>query len=259
MIAVHLPTRSKPPRTQRRLPTLNPVVGSGFWATRSTSRLDNERVLGTPVDLARCSKAEIYMSKSYVFDKLTQRKPGGYEVIYARQIPAKSLSRRSSAIIGIGAADGGMLFATLAQLAVAPAAHADIIVTGLDDTFAAANTALTDAATALGSGDVPDGLAYGFAGLDDYSLASLGTVLENGYLELTGYTELAAPTTLAATGTDVTSALSTAASDFTTAGNDFGSSDVLDGALSAFAGVGYLVEAPEIELIGLVDTTLGSL
>jgi hypothetical protein len=187
-------------------------------------------------------------------------------VIHARQIPAES--RRSSAVIGIGAAVGGMLFGALAQLAVAPAAHADIIVTGLDDTFAAANAALTDAASALGSGDVPDGLAYGFAGLDDYSLASLGTVLENGYLELTGYTgpgyffdypELAAPTTLAATGTDVTSALSTAASDFTTAGNDFGSSDVLDGALSVFAGVGYLVEAPEIELIGLVDTTLGSL
>ncbi|WP_422265390.1 hypothetical protein [Mycobacterium sp.] len=85
---------------------------------------------------------------------------------------------------------------------------------------------------------------------------------------LTGYTgpgyffdypEHAAPTTLAATGTDVTSALSTAASDVTTAGNDFGSSDVLDGALSAFAGIGYLAEAPAIELIGLVDTTLGSL
>jgi hypothetical protein len=187
---------------------------------------------------------------------------------HARHDPTKSLRRRSGAVVGIGAAAGGMLFAALAQLATAPAAHADIIVTGLDDTFLAGNAAFDDGAAAFGSGDVPDGLGWGFAGLDDYSIAPLGTFLENGYLELTGYTgpgyfynypELPDPTTLAATSTDVTNALESAVSDFTAAGSALGSGDVLDGAVSAFTGIGYLVEAPEIELIGLTDTAFGGL
>lgn len=188
-------------------------------------------------------------------------------MIHACQNRISSLPRRSGAVVGIGAAAGGMLVAAFAQLATAPDAQADEITNGLTNTFAAANTDFMTASTDFAGGDVPDGLGYSFAGLNDYLLAPIADVAYNGYQELQGvggagtfftFPELADPTTLAATSADVTNALGLAASDFTTAGNDFATSDFIDGASFAFQAIGQLVDAPEVELIGLTDTLLSS-
>lgn len=187
---------------------------------------------------------------------------------HARHQRTSSLHRRGGAVVGIGAAAGGMLFAALAQL-TAPAAHADAITNSLEDTIAAGNADYATASSDFSNLDVPDGLGWSFAGLNDYLLAPIADVSYNGYAELfEGYTgagtyfsfpELPDPTTFAATSADVAQALANAQTDFTTAAGDFGSSDIIDGASYAFQGIGQLVDAPEIEVIGLTDTLLGSL
>jgi hypothetical protein len=178
-----------------------------------------------------------------------------------------SLRRRGTIAVSLGAVAGGMLVAALAQVATAPAAGADVIINGFEDTFAEGNVAFGDASTAFANGDVADGLGYGFAGLDDYLFAPIGDLAENTYEELVGgpgyffdyNPEVDAPTTLAATATDITQLLGTVETDFTTAASDLGSSDLFDAAGYAFAGIGSLIEVPEVGFIGITDTLLGGL
>jgi hypothetical protein len=179
----------------------------------------------------------------------------------SRDYQNRGLRRRSGIVAGLGTVAGGMLVAGLAQLGAAPHANADGIENSITDTLAAANVDFGDAASAFNAGDVSDGLAYGFAGVNDDTLALAGDVVYNAYAELSGvsgpgtffdYPELPAPTDLTAAATDVTQVLGIADSFFTAASGEFLSGDFVDGAANAFAGLGNLVDVPEVEFIGLL-------
>jgi hypothetical protein len=177
----------------------------------------------------------------------------------------RSLYRRSS-IVSLGAATGGMLVAALAQLAVAPVAGADVqdMITELDGTLQVGQTALTNALDSFANGNLLYGLDYGFGALDTYSLDPLGDLLYGGYESLVGaagpypdfgfyYIQNPVPDTLAAASADATADLGYFETDLSTAVSDFGSGDYADGATAAFAAIGGLITAPEVEVLGLVD------
>src|ERR1700761_966217 len=96
---------------------------------------------------------------------------------------------RTRHLIVIGAAAGGMFLAALGELAAAPTAAADDvtdIVAAIDATDAIGQGWLGDAATALSSGDLGDGLADGFTGFDDDVFAAQHDLLQYGYEALQG-------------------------------------------------------------------------
>lgn len=174
--------------------------------------------------------------------------------------------RTRSLIAGVGAAAGGILFAVLAQVASAPTAAADVqdMVTELDGTFQIGQTALTNAADSLASGNLLYGLDYGFGALDTYSLDPLGDLVYGGYESLVGaagpypdfgfyYIQNPVPDTLSAATADANADLGLAEADFSTTVTDLGSGDYTDGAIAAFQAIGNLVTAPEVEVLGLID------
>jgi hypothetical protein len=179
--------------------------------------------------------------------------------------------RRSGAVVGLAATAGGMIVAALAQLAAAPAAGADVtdVVTELDATLQVAQTALTNASDSFVDGNVPNGLDYGFGALNTYLLSTVGDLAYGGYESLEGvsgpytvfgfyYIDNPAPTTLAEATADATTLLGNAQTDFAAGASDFASGDIAAGATDSFYGLGLLLEAPEVDFIGLTDTLLGS-
>jgi hypothetical protein len=169
-------------------------------------------------------------------------------------------------IVGLGVAGAGMLAAAFAQLAAAPVAGADVqdMITELDGTLQVGQTALTNAADSFADGNVLYGLDYGFGALDTYSLDPLADVLYGGYESLVGaagpypdfgfyYIQNPVPETLSAANADAAADLGYFETDLSTAVTDFGSADYADGATAAFAAIGGLITAPEVEVLGLVD------
>jgi hypothetical protein len=181
--------------------------------------------------------------------------------------PAQDLRQRGTLVT---AAAAGL--AALIQLAAAPSAQADDVITpvitAIDATFAAGQAEWSDAASLLSSGDVPDGLAAAFTSFDDYSVIPQGELLQFGYDALQGsegpypvesLTTLPAPTDLATTAADVTGFLNNAQLVWGDALDDFGLGHIAAG-LGALGDANTdVVVASQVELIGLTDTLLGSL
>ena len=173
---------------------------------------------------------------------------------------------RSGHLIVIGIAAGGMFLAALSELAAAPNAAADSnftdVIASIDATDVIGQSWLGDAATALSSGDLGDGLADGFTGFDDVVFAAQHDLLQYGYEALQGidgpysaedFAPLPAPIDLASTSADVAKYVEYARDSLSSASFDFGSGNVA-------SGLGELVDATEeyaaasqIELIGLTD------
>jgi hypothetical protein len=182
--------------------------------------------------------------------------------------PTQNLRQRGTLVI-VGAAAG---LAVLIQLAGAPSAQADDVITpvitAIDGTFADGQAEWSDAMTLLSSGDVPDGLAAAFTGLDDFSVVPQGELWEFGYDALQGstgpypieyFTTLPAPTDLSTTAADVTDFLNNSQLAWSDAVDDFGLGHIAAG-LGALADVNSdVVAASQVELIGLTDTLLGGL
>jgi hypothetical protein len=188
-----------------------------------------------------------------------------------RDYQGGSLRRRGGIVAGLGAASG-MLVAALAQLATAPAAGADVtaIVNELDGTLTVAQTALTNASDAFVGGNVPFGLDYGFGALDTYLLSAAGDLAYGGYESLAGvsgpypdfgfyYIQNPVPLTLADASADATADVNTAEGEFASAATALADGNIATAAIDAFDGNGALIEAPEVEFIGLVDALSGSL
>jgi hypothetical protein len=172
-------------------------------------------------------------------------------------------------VVGVGAAAGGLLVAALGQLASAPSARADVditdVIASIDATDAVGQTALGDAATFFSSGDVPDGLAASFTGLDDILFNAQNDLFVNGYEALQGidgpysaqsFVDLPTPTDLAATSADVASYFDTARESLSTAATDFAAGDLGNGLGQLVDATEDWVAASQIELIGLVDTLI---
>jgi hypothetical protein len=180
-------------------------------------------------------------------------------------------NRHYRIVVGLGAAAGGLLFAALGQLAGAPSARADNITDVIDSiqaTDAVGQDLLSDAATVFSGGDVPDGLAAEFTGLDDILFNAQGDLYVNGYAALQGidgpysyqtFGDLPVPTDLTATSADVTQFFDYAQSSLTAAATDFGTGDLGNGLAQLTDATEDWVAASQIEFIGLTDTLLGSL
>jgi hypothetical protein len=175
--------------------------------------------------------------------------------------------RQRRVLAGVGAAAGGMLVATLLQLAAAPSAQADSnltdIISAIDYTDTTGQTLLGDAATLFAEGDVHDGLATGFTGLDDILFNAQDDLFVDGYQALQGidgpygadtFGYLPVPTDLAAASTDAAEYGNYAQGALTTAEMDFGTGDFGDALGALTLATENWVAASQIELIGLVDT-----
>ncbi len=161
---------------------------------------------------------------------------------------------------------------TLAQLAAAPAAGADVsdIITELDGTAAVAQTAFNNASEAFLAGNVPYGLDYGFGALDTSLLSYFGDLAYGGVESLEGvsgpypsfgfyYIDNPVPVTLAEATADATARFDLADADFASALTAFGDGNFSSGATDVFGGIGALVESSQIDFIGLSDALLGSI
>jgi hypothetical protein len=173
---------------------------------------------------------------------------------------------RTRHLIVIGAAAGGMVLAALGDLAAAPTAAADSditdIIAAVDATDAIGQSWFGDAATALSTGDLGDGLADGFTGFDDDVFGAQHDLLQYGYEALQGidgpysahdYAPLPVPTDLATTSTDVAEYVEYARDSLSSASFDFGSGNVAAGLGDLVDATDEYIAASQIELIGLTD------
>jgi hypothetical protein len=180
--------------------------------------------------------------------------------------------RSGAAAVAFGVPAAALATAWMLSLASAPTAHADDFTTVLDGAQAIINLgdgALTTGASDLGSGDIGDGLSSLFAGLDDNLLGAPSYLLDGSFELATGastvsnygyYTfGIGDPGSIADANNVAEELIGIAESDFTSGLGDLSTGDYTDGLPLLFDGTGDLALVPQVELIGLTDTLLGSL
>jgi hypothetical protein len=170
--------------------------------------------------------------------------------------------------IGLGAAAGGIIVATIGQLAMAPSASADIteIINAIDESDASGHGAFLDALSSFSGGDAAEGLGYSLVGLDDYLIASSDDLLVNGYEALVGamgtsasftFGYLPVPTDLSEISADMSAYLADANSDVTSASAAFASDDAFIGLFDLAVAGEDVTESSQVGLVGLTDVLLG--
>jgi hypothetical protein len=184
------------------------------------------------------------------------------------QRPAQNLHQRGP-VGAVAAAAAAAGLAALIQLAAAPSAQADSnltdVIASIDYTDGVGQTLLGDAATLLADGDVRDGLATGFTGLDDFLFNAQRDLFVNGYMALQGidgpygsetFSDLPGPSDLATASTDAAEYEEYAQGALTTAATDFGAGDLGNGLGALTDATEDWAAASQLEFIGLVDTLI---
>jgi hypothetical protein len=138
--------------------------------------------------------------------------------------PVDSYRSRTGVLVGLAAAVGAFGAAVMMSAATAPTARADVltdVINAVDADYAAGQGDFTTALTDLGSGDVNDGLAALFSGVDT-DLVGIPSNLEIGAVELlTNQPSLLTSPLTVEPEPDFTSALTDAESAFATTQESF--------------------------------------
>jgi len=166
--------------------------------------------------------------------------------------------------------------AAMAQLALAPAAHADDpvgdIAADLALLFDSGSADLTAGATDLAYGDFATGLGLTLFGTDDY-LVSSGQVLTVDIADaLTGHLTDASydltwpdvesftpPADLAETFSDLQTLATLASQEFAQSGTYFADGEVAEGLLFGFSAMDQLIGGPQILAVGLAESLVTGL
>jgi hypothetical protein len=167
--------------------------------------------------------------------------------------------------LGLAAAAGALGLAATIAAAGAPTARADAftdIINGVEDDFAYGQASFSDAFAELGSGDVGNGLAAFFSGVDDDLVGAPDSLYIGGVDALTNEPvlgsfsfDLVFPGDFTAALTEVQSFVSIGEGYLTSAATEFAAGDFADAASNSALGSDYLFDIdPQILLMGAVDS-----
>jgi hypothetical protein len=181
------------------------------------------------------------------------------------QLAVRCPSTARVGLFGLAATAGAFGLAAMIAAASAPSARADDftdIVNGVEADFAYGQASFSDAFSELGGGDVNDGLAAFFSGVDDDLVGAPDSVYIGSADALTNEPvlgsfafDIGSPGDFTAALTEVQSFAGDGEGYLTTAATEFAAGDFADAAYNSALGSAYLFDIdPEILLLGAVDS-----